>query len=155
MNKQWQKEPWRIEQADDATITFTIALHGKRAWEMLLEDRDRYHSIGHGWATDSPRDWEEAIAPALRRLFVSGRLDFATKVPVCDPPNDSSANTSVPMYDPPLCSPEARAVVTINGGQNRIEPNSSFKRSQRSDLGFAPDGERQAVQNLSSMVAAE
>jgi len=117
MNKQWQKEPWRIEQADDATITFTIALHGKRAWEMLLEDRDRYHSISHGWATDSLRDWEDTIAPALRRLFVSGRLDFMTKVPVYESPNGSSADTSVPMYDPPLCSPETRAVVTINGGQ--------------------------------------
>ena len=154
MNKIWEKEAWRIEQEEDATITFSVALHGKHAWEMLLEDRDRYHSIGHGWATDSPRDWEEAIAPALRRLFVSGRLDFATKVPVYDFPNGNSANTSVPMYDPPLCNPETRAVV-INGGQNRIEPNSSFKRSQRSDLGFAPDSERQAVQNLQSMVAAE
>jgi len=142
MNKIWEKEAWRIEHEEDATITFTIALHGKRAWEILLEDRDRYHSIGHGWATDSPRDWEEAIAPALRRLFVSGRLDFATKVPVRDSPNGSSANTSL-------------HIVTINGGQNRIEPNSSFKRSQRSELGFAPDGERQAVHNLSSIVAAE
>jgi hypothetical protein len=134
MNKQWQKEPWRIEQTDDATITFTIALHGKRAWEMLLEDHDRYHSISHGWATDSLRDWEDAIAPALHRLFVSGRLDFVTKPPVYDSPNGSSADTSVPMYDPPLCSPETRAVVTINGGQSRTEP--SFKRTQ---LGFAPD----------------
>jgi len=117
MNKIWEKEAWRIEHEEDATITFSIALHGKRAWEMLLEDRDRYHSIGHGWATDSPRDWEEAIAPALRRLFVSGRLDFATKVPVCDPPNDSSANTNVPTYDPPLCSPAARAEIILNAGQ--------------------------------------
>ena len=78
---------------------------------MLLEDRYRYHSIGHGWATDSPRDWEEAIAPALRRLFVSGRLDFA-------------------------------------------KPNSSSNRSQRSELSFAPDGERQAVENPQSMVVA-
>jgi hypothetical protein len=155
MNKQWEKEAWRIEHEEDATITFTIALHGKRAWEMLLEDRDRYYSIGHGWATDCPRDWEEAIAPALRRLFVSGRLDFATKVPVYDSPNGSSANTSIPMYDPPLCSPETRADVTINGGQNRTESFPSFERSQRSDLGFAPNGERQAVQNLQRMVAAE
>ena len=150
MNKQWQKEPWRIEQADDATITFTIALHGKRAWEMLLEDRDRYHNINHGWAIDSLREWEDTIAPALRRLFVNGRLDFMTKVPVCESPNDSSADTSVPMYDPPLCSPETRAVVTINGGQSRTEP--SFKRSQ---LGFAPDSEGQADQNSQRSVAAE
>ena len=131
MNKQWQKEPWRIEQADDATITFTIALHGKRAWEMLLEDRNRYHSISHGWATDSLRDWEDTIAPALRRLFVSGRLDFMTKVPVHDSPNGSFADTR-------------------DGGQNRTE--QSFKRSQ---LGFAPNSERQADQNLQSLVAAE
>src|SRR5262249_47765168 len=155
MNKVWGKEAWRIEHEEDATITFTIALHGKRAWEMLLEDRDCYHSVSHGWATDSLRDWEDAIAPALRRLFVSGRSDFVTKVPVYASGNGSSANTSVPMYDPPLCSPETRAVVTVNGGQNRTEPYSSFKRSQCSDLGFAPDSERQAVQNLQSMVAAE
>jgi len=155
MNKIWEKEAWRIEHEEDATITFTIALHGKRAWEMLLEDRDRYHSINHGWATDSLRDWEDVIAPALRRLFVSGRLDFVTKVPVYESPNGSSANTNVPMYDPPLCSPETRAVVTINGGQNRTEPYSSFKRNQCSDPGFAPDRERQAAQNLQSMIAAE
>src|SRR5215471_11539478 len=134
MNEQWQKEPWRIEQADDATITFTIALHGKRAWEMLLEDRDRSHSISHGWAADSLRDWEDTIAPALRRLFVSGRLDFMTKVPVYESPNGSSADTSVPMYDPPLCSPETRAVVTTNRAEQ------SLKRSQ---LGFAPNSEGQ------------
>ena len=131
MNKQWQKEPWRIEQADDATITFTIALHGKRAWEMLLEDRNRYHSISHGWATDSLRDWEDTIAPALRRLFVSGRFDFMTKVPVHDSPYGSSADTR-------------------DGGHNRTE--QSFKRSR---LGFAPNSERQADQNLQSLVAAE
>jgi len=74
MNKVWEKEAWRIEHEEDATITFTIALHGKRACEMLLEDRDRYHSISHGWATDSLRDWEDAIAPALRRLFVRANL---------------------------------------------------------------------------------
>jgi len=108
MYKQWEKEPWRIEHADDAKITFTIALHDERAWEMLLEDRDRYHSICHGWATENPRGWEEAIAPALRRLFVNGRLDFATKVPVYG-----------------------------------------------SQCSFAPDSERQAVQNLQDMVAAE
>jgi hypothetical protein len=80
MSKQWESEGWRIEHADDARITFTIALHGKHAWEMLLEDRDRYHSISHGWATDNPQDWEQAIAPLLRRLFDNGRLGFAAKV---------------------------------------------------------------------------
>ena len=50
MNKQWESERSRIEHADDARITFTIALHGEHAWEMLLEDSDRYHSISHGWA---------------------------------------------------------------------------------------------------------
>ena len=63
MNKQWESKRSRIEHADDARITFTIALNGKHAWEMLLEDSHRYHSIGHGWATDNPHDWEEAIAP--------------------------------------------------------------------------------------------
>ena len=87
MNKVWEKEAWRIEHEEDATITFTIALHGKRAWEMLLEDRDRYHSLGHGWATDDPNDWEDVIAPVLRRFFP----------------------TMVPMYDPPLCSLPTRA----------------------------------------------
>ena len=38
-----------LELADDARITFTIALHGKHAWEMLVEDSHRYHSISHGW----------------------------------------------------------------------------------------------------------
>ena len=153
MNKIWEKEAWRIEHEENATITFTIALHGKRAWEILLEDRDRYHSISHGWATDRLRDWEDNIAPALRRLFVSGRLDFLRKVPVYESPNGSSADTSVPMCDPPLCSPETRAVIAINGG--RTEPYSSFKRGQRSDPGFASESERQSVQNLQSMVAAE
>src|SRR6516225_8631215 len=52
MHKQYEDEPRRIEHADDATITFTIALHGPHAWEMVLEDSRRYHSISHGWATD-------------------------------------------------------------------------------------------------------
>jgi hypothetical protein len=38
-----------LELADDARITFTIALHGKHAWELLVEDSHRYHSISHGW----------------------------------------------------------------------------------------------------------
>ena len=38
-----------LELADDARITFTIALHGKHAREMLVEDSHRYHSISHGW----------------------------------------------------------------------------------------------------------
>ena len=37
-----------LELADDARITFTIALHGKHAREMLVEDSHRYHSISHG-----------------------------------------------------------------------------------------------------------
>jgi hypothetical protein len=110
MNKQWESERSRIEHADDARITFTIALHGEHAWEMLLEDRDRYHSISHGWATENPHDWEEAIAPVLRRLFANGRLGLATKVPMYDAPN-------VPMYDPPLCSPATRAETNLNAGR--------------------------------------
>src|SRR5262249_17175932 len=75
-------------------LTFTIALHDKRAWEMLMEDRDRCHSIGHGWATDNPSDWEDTTEPVLSRLFVKGRSGFATKV--------------VRMSDPPLCSAAGR-----------------------------------------------
>jgi hypothetical protein len=70
IHKQYEEEPRRIEHEDDATIIFTIALHGPHAWEILLEDSRRYHSISHGWATDGPHDWEDAIAPLLRRFFV-------------------------------------------------------------------------------------
>jgi hypothetical protein len=106
MTKQWESERSLIEHADDARITFTIALHGKHAWEMLLEDRDCCNSISHGWASDNPHDWEEAIAPVLRRLFLNGRLGLATKVPMYDAANGSSANTDVPMYDPPSVAPQ-------------------------------------------------
>jgi len=74
MHKQWEEEPWRIEHADDAKITFTIALHGEHAWELLLEDSRRYHSIRHGWATDDPDDWEDTILSVLHQLFVKGCL---------------------------------------------------------------------------------
>jgi len=63
MNKQCESERSRIEHAEDARITFTIALHGKHAWEVMLEDSHRHQSISHGWATDNPHDWEDAIAP--------------------------------------------------------------------------------------------
>jgi len=115
MNKQWETERLRIEHADDARITFTIALHGEHAWEMLLEDGGRHHSISHGWATDNPHDWDEAIAPVLRRLFVNGRSGLATKAPMDDSP--SSGNTNVPIYDPPLCSPATRAETDPNQGR--------------------------------------
>ena len=69
MSKIWEKEPRHIEHADDATITFTIALHDPHAWEMRLEDRRRYHGINHGWATENPHDWEDTIAPVLRQFF--------------------------------------------------------------------------------------
>ena len=75
MNKQWEPERSRVEHANDARITFTIALHGDHAWEMLLEDSNSYHSISHGWATDNPQDWEAIIAPALCRTF--SRWSFA------------------------------------------------------------------------------
>ncbi|MFZ1064608.1 MAG: hypothetical protein WCC50_20365 [Pseudolabrys sp.] len=117
MNKQWEPERSRIEHADDARITFTIALQGEHAWEMLLEDSHRYHSISHGWATEDPHDWEKAIAPVLRRLFVNSRLGLATKAPMYDAPNGSSANTNVPIYDPPICSPATRAETNLNDGQ--------------------------------------
>jgi hypothetical protein len=105
MNKQWESERSRIEHADDAKITLTIALHGEHAWEILVEDSHRYHSISHGWATENPHDWEEAIAPpVLRRLFVNGRLGLTTKAPMYDAPDCSSAQ--VPMYDPPSVVPQ-------------------------------------------------
>jgi hypothetical protein len=114
MNKQWESDRSRIEHADDARITFTIALHGEHAWEMVLKDSDRYHS--RGWATENPHDWEEAIAPLLRRLFVNGRLELATKVPMYDSPNANSANANVAIYDPPLCSPATRAETNLSTG---------------------------------------
>jgi len=115
MNKQWESERCRIEHADDAKITFTIALHGEHAWEILLEDSYRYHSVSHGWATDNPRAWEEAIAPLLRRLFVNGRFGLVAKMPVDDSSNCRSA--TVAMYDPPLCSPATRAETNLNEGR--------------------------------------
>ena len=107
MNKQWESERSRIEHADDARITFTIALHGEHAWEMLLEDRDHYHSISHGWATENPHDWEEAIAPVLRRLFASGRLALATKVPMYDaPPTVAPLTLTFPCMIPRSVAPQ-------------------------------------------------
>ena len=70
MHKQYEEEQWRIKHADNAIITFKIALHGPHAWEMRMEDSDRYHSISHGWATESPHAWENTIAPVLHQFFV-------------------------------------------------------------------------------------
>jgi len=78
MDKQWEPERSRIEHAEDAKVTFTIAIHGEHAWEMLLEDGHRYHCISNGWAIENPQGWEEVIAPVLRRLFVDGRLELAS-----------------------------------------------------------------------------
>jgi hypothetical protein len=103
MNKQWEPERSRIEHANDARITLTIALHGDHAWEMLLEDSNSYHSISHGWASDNLQDWEAVIAPALRRLFLNGRLRLATKAPI-DAPDGSVA--VVPLYDPRSAAPQ-------------------------------------------------
>jgi hypothetical protein len=69
MCKRYEEEQCRIEHADNATITFTIALHGPHAWEMRIEDSRRYHGISHGWATESPYAWENTIAPVLRQFF--------------------------------------------------------------------------------------
>ena len=113
MNKQWEPERSRIEHANDARITLTIALYGDHAWEMLLEDSNSYHSISHGWASNNPQDWEAVIAPALRRLFLDGRLRLATKAPI-DAPDGSVA--VVPLYDPPLCSPATRAEGNLSDG---------------------------------------
>jgi hypothetical protein len=112
MNKQWESERSRIELADDAKITFTIAPHGKHAWEMLVEDSHRYHSISHGWTTDNPHDWEDTIAPVLRPLFVNGLSGFTTKVPWAD---------LVPMYDPPLCSAATRAEIVPIAGRRHAQ----------------------------------
>jgi hypothetical protein len=118
MNKQWESERSRIEHADDAKITFTIALHGEHAWEMRVEDSHRNHSINHGWATDRPHDWEDTIAPVLRPLFVKGRSGFATQVPWAD---------LVPMYDPPLCNAATQAeIVTVRGPR----PSSAATRAE-------------------------
>jgi hypothetical protein len=110
MNKQWESERCRIEHAEDAKITFTIALQGKHAWEMVLEDSHRYHSISHGWATDNPDDWEHAIAPLLRRLFVNGGLGFGTKVP--EYVNPTATPTMFP-YMIPLSVARQRALKPI------------------------------------------
>ena len=69
MHKRYEEEQWRIEHADNATITFTIALHDPHAWEMRMEDSRRYHGINHGWATEDPNAWENTIAPVLRQFF--------------------------------------------------------------------------------------
>ena len=69
MCKRYEEEQCHIEHADNATITFTIALHGPHAWEMRMEDSSRYHSISHGWATEKPHAWENNIAPVLRQFF--------------------------------------------------------------------------------------
>ena len=76
MHKQYEEEPSRIEDADDATITFTISLRGPHAWEIRLEDIRRYHSINHGWAADDPHGWEDAIAPVLRQFFIERTARF-------------------------------------------------------------------------------
>ena len=72
MHKQYEEEPSRIKRADGAKITFTITLNGEHAWEMLLEDSSRYHSISHGWAVENPNDWQNVIAPVLRQFFDKG-----------------------------------------------------------------------------------
>jgi hypothetical protein len=115
MNKQWEPERSRVEHATDARITFTIALHGEHAWEMLLEDNNSYHSIGHGWAIENPHDWETVIAPALRQLFLDGRLSSVTKATSCDT-REGSGSVGVAMYDPPLCTPATRVETDPNDG---------------------------------------
>ena len=85
MNKQWEPERSRVEHANDARITFTIALHGDHAWEMLLEDSNSYHSISHGWATDNPQDWEAIIAPALCQSFSMVVCGLQQRLPLMRP----------------------------------------------------------------------
>ena len=73
MNKQWEPERSRVEHANDARITLTIALHGDHAWEMLLEDSNSYHSISHGWASDNPQGSRHraGVASAFSRWFAA------------------------------------------------------------------------------------
>jgi hypothetical protein len=84
MHKRYEEEQWRIEHADNATITFTIALHGPHAWEMRIEDSRRYHGISHGWATENPHAWENTIAPMLRQFFVK---ELMPGLPIQTTPN--------------------------------------------------------------------
>ena len=79
MNKQWESKRSRIEHADDATITFTIALHGKHAWECWWKIVTATTASAMGGATDNPRDWEDAIAPPRQgraRAGIQGNLPW-------------------------------------------------------------------------------
>ena len=154
MNKHWEKEAWRIEHEANARITFTIALHGKHAWEMLLEDSDRYHSIGHGWATDNPHEWEAAIAPVLRRLFIDGRLGFATKVPVYDPPMLPPLTLTFPCMIHRSVAPKHVVSSRVMAGKMRPSHIRFLSEAKVLTQVLPQIAERQAVQNPPSMIAA-
>jgi hypothetical protein len=126
ISKQSEPERWRIERADDAKIIFTIALQEKHAWEMVLEDKDHQHSISHGWAADNSRDWDDIIAPLLRRLFVEDRLGFATKRAEINPnvgrPQDKfSACTGIGAWAAPVTrqNPRKRKPASCNPSELR------------------------------------
>ena len=84
ISKRYEEEQWRIEHADNATITFTVALHGPHAWEMRMEDSRRYHSVSHGWATEDPHAWENTIAPVLRQFFLKSQRPAERTVAATD-----------------------------------------------------------------------
>src|SRR5262245_49068357 len=82
MSKRYEEEQWRIEHADNATVTFTIALHGPHAWEMRMEDSRRYHGISHGWATEKSASlgrYHRACAPSVFRHLTPGSDSNDTK----------------------------------------------------------------------------
>src|SRR5215469_18184041 len=65
MHKRYEEEQRRIEHADNAIITFTIALHGPHAWEMRTgrwSPLSRHEPrVGHRGSAP----WENTIAPML------------------------------------------------------------------------------------------
>jgi hypothetical protein len=89
MHKRYEEEQWRIEHAYNATITFTIALHGPHAWEMRMEDSPRYHGSSHGWATEDPhlgKYHRARAASVFRQELMPGRDTSDTKSTILDIP---------------------------------------------------------------------
>jgi len=132
MYKQWEEEPWRIEYADDAKITFTIALHGTHAWEMVLEDSRRYHSISHGWATDDPRDWEDTIAPVLRQFFDKGHSRFYAGPSSCRSRGNRRKSVGKPSMSFSKSVATLAVIAALVKGVVAFEPLESRSNSRRS-----------------------
>ena len=70
MHKRYEEEQWRIEHADNAIITFKIALHGPHAWEMRMEDGRRHHGHQLGRATEVQTLEKIPSRSVLRQFFV-------------------------------------------------------------------------------------